>query len=64
MASFTLNSSRLGTVTLGTASTEEFVGDFREIELHFSQGTAGVDMLVRFIELHLTLGPASMEDIS
>lgn len=63
MASFTLNSSRLGTVSMGTAGTDQFAGQFREVELHLEQGTAGVDCCVRFIELHLTINGTSLEAI-
>ena len=65
MASFTLNTSRLGTTTLGTASTSTAIaGQFREIEIRLAQGTVGVDMLPRFLELHLTFNGVNDEVVS
>ena len=65
LASFTLNVSRLGTASMGTASTStDIVGQFREIEFHLSQGTAGGDMLPRFLEVQLTVHGISGEVIS
>jgi hypothetical protein len=65
MSTFTLGTSRLGTVSMGTAgSTTDIVGQFREIEIHLSQGTAGGDMLPRFLEVHLTMNGVSSEAIS
>lgn len=65
MADFTLNTSRLGTSTLGTASTStDIQGQFRELELRLSQATAGVDCLPRFLELHLTVNGVSDEVIA
>lgn len=62
MAFFTLDTSRLGTVVLATTGTgEAFVGQFREIEIHLSQATAGGDALPRFLEVHLTISGPSAE---
>lgn len=64
MATFTLDSSRLGGTAQGTASTDQIAGQFREVEIHLSQGTAGVDLLVRFLEVHLTSDGVSEEVIA
>ena len=64
MGSFTLNSSRLGGGVQGTASTDQIAGQFREVEIHLSQGTAGGDMLPRFLEVHLTSDGISDEVVS
>lgn len=38
-------------------------GEFRDIQLHFSQGGANQDMELHFLEIHYTIGGVSKETL-
>lgn len=61
MATFTLDSSRLGG---GQFRTRPFdmAGEFREIQLRFAQGGQAEDMEPHYLEIHYTITGVSKED--
>lgn len=62
MADFTLNTSTLAGAVFKTVP-QETVGQFREIDFGFSQGTSAGDMEIHWWEFHFEFGAESSEDV-
>jgi len=65
LASFTLDSATLGTLGGSQYKTVPFDlgGAGREFKLTMSQGTTDGDMEPHWLELHVTVGGVSKEDL-
>lgn len=57
MSDFTLNSATLGVLSGGQYTTVPFQmsGEFRDIQLHWSQSGASQDMEAHYLEFHFTV---------
>ena len=62
MADFTLNTSTLAGGEYQTIAFD-MDGEFRDLQLHFSQGGSSQDMEIHYLELHFTNTGLSKEVI-
>ena len=63
MADFTLDTSTLAGEAFKVVPLTDMNGEFRDIQFHISQATAGADMELHYFELHYTIAGVSQEDL-